>query len=60
MGKFLAGLGVGAVVTAIAAGITMCEQERAHQAEMAALDAMMNIQTELFKQAIKDDKETGK
>ena len=60
MGKFLAGLGVGAVVTAIAAGITMCEQERAHQAELAALDAMMNIQTELFKQAIKDDKETAK
>lgn len=60
MGKFLAGLGVGAVVTAIAAGITMCEQERAHQAEMAALDAMMNIQTELFKQAIKDDEETDK
>ena len=60
MGKFLAGLGVGAVVTAIAAGITMCEQERAHQAELAALDAMMNIQTELFKQAIKNDKETDK
>ena len=60
MGKFLAGLGVGAVVTAIAAGITMCEQERAHQAELAALDAMMNIQTELFKQAVKEDKETGK
>ena len=60
MGKFLAGLGVGAVVTAIAAGITMCEQERAHQAEMAALDAMMNIQTDLFKQAIKDDEETDK
>lgn len=60
MGKFLAGFGVGAVVTAIAAGITMCEQERAHQAEMAALDAMMNIQTELFKQAIKYDKETDK
>ena len=60
MGKFLAGLGVGAVVTAIAAGITMCEQERAHQAEMAALDAMMNIQTELFKQAIKEDEETDK
>ena len=60
MGKFLAGLGVGAVVTAIAAGITMCEQERAHQAEMAALDAMMNIQTELFKQAIKYDKETDR
>ena len=60
MGKFLAGLGVGAVVTAIAAGITMCEQERAHQAELAALDAIMNIQTELFKQAVKEDKETGK
>ena len=60
MGKFLAGLGVGAVVTAIAAGITMCEQERAHQAEMAALDAMMNIQTELFKKAIENDKETDK
>ena len=60
MGKFLAGLGVGAVVTAIAAGITMCEQERAHQAEMAELDAMMTIQTELFKQAIKEDKETDK
>lgn len=60
MGKFLAGLGVGAVVTAIAAGITMCEQERAHQAEMAALDAMMSIQTELFKQAIENDKETDK
>ena len=60
MGKFLAGLGVGAVVTAIAAGITMCEQERAHQAELAALDAMMNIQTELFKQAIENDKETDK
>lgn len=60
MGKFLAGLGVGAVVTAIAAGITMCEQERAHQAELAALDAMMSIQTELFKQAIENDKETDK
>ena len=60
MGKFLAGLGVGAVVTAIAAGITMCEQERAHQAEMAALDAMMSIQTELFKKAIENDKETDK
>ena len=60
MGKFLAGLGVGAVVTAIAAGITMCEQERAHQAELAALDTMMNIQTELFKQATKKDKETDK
>lgn len=60
MGRFLAGLGVGAVVTAIAAGITMCEQERAHQAELAALDAMMNIQTELFKQAVKEDKETDK
>ena len=60
MGKFLAGLGVGAVVTAIAAGITMCEQERAHQAELAALDAIMNIQTELFKQATKKDKETDK
>lgn len=56
MGKFLAGLGVGAVVTAIAAGITMCEQERAHQAEVAALDAMMNIQTELLKHATKKDK----
>ena len=60
MGKFLAGLGVGAFVTAIAAGITMCEQERAHQAELAALDAMMNIQTELFKQAVKEDKKTDK
>ena len=60
MGKFLAGLGVGAIVTAIAAGITMCEQERAHRAELAALDAMMNIQTELFKQAVKKDKETDK
>ena len=60
MGKFLAGLGVGAVVTAIAAGITMCEQERAHQAELAALDAMMSIQTELFKQAVKKDEETDK
>lgn len=60
MGKFLAGLGVGAVVTAIAAGITMCEQERAHQAELAALDAIMTIQTELFKQATKKDKETDK
>ena len=49
MGKFLAGLGVGAVVTAIAAGITMCEQERAHQAELAALGTMTDIQTELLK-----------
>ena len=60
MGKFLAGLGVGAVVTAIAAGITMCEQERAHQAELAALNTMMDIQTVLLKQAIKEDKETDK
>lgn len=60
MGKFLAGLGVGMVVTAIAAGITMSEQERAHQAELAALDAMMSIQTELFKQATKKDKKTDK
>ena len=60
MGKFLAGLGVGAVVTAIAAGITMCEQERAHQAELAALNAMMDIQTELLKQTVKKDKKTDK
>lgn len=60
MGKFLAGLGVGAVVTAIAAGITMCEQERAHQAELAALGTMTDIQTELLKRVFKDDKETDK
>ena len=60
MGKFLAGLGVGAVCTAIAAGVAMCEQERAHRAEIAVMDALMTIQTELFKQAVKEDKETGK
>lgn len=60
MGKFLAGLGVGAVITAIAAGITMCEQERAHQAELATLNTMMDIQTVLLKQANKKDKETDK
>lgn len=60
MGKFLAGLGVGAVCTAIAAGVAMCEQERAHRAEIAVMDALMTIQTELFKTAtqveMKDDK----
>lgn len=60
MGKFLAGLGVGAFVTAIAAGITMCEQERAHQAELAAFGVMTDIQTELLKKIIENDKETDK
>lgn len=55
MGKFLAGLGIGVVATAIASGVAMMEQERAHQAELAAMDMLMSIQTELFKTATKKD-----
>lgn len=60
MGKFLAGLGVGAIATAIVAGFAMTEQERTHQAEIAAMDALMTIQTELFKTATKKDRKDDK
>lgn len=60
MGKFLAGLGVGVIATALVAGFAMTEQERAHQAEIAAMDALMTIQTELFKTATKKDRKDDK
>ena len=60
MGKFLAGLGVGAVCTAIAAGVAMYEQERAHRVEIAVMDTLMTVQAELLKNATEKDKEDDK
>ena len=60
MGKFLAGLGVGAIATAIVAGFAMTEQERAHQAEIAAMEVLMTIRTELPKAVTKKDRKDNK
>lgn len=60
MGKFLAGFGVGIVLTGIAAGCTMYEQERAHQAEISAMSALMDIQNFLAEKIIEGQKENDK
>lgn len=60
MGKFLAGFGVGIVLAGIAAGCAMYEQERAHQAEISAMNALMDIQNFLAEKLIERQKENDK
>ena len=60
MGKFLAGFGVGIVLTGIAAGCAMYEQERAHQEEISAMNALMDIQSYLAKAIIEEQQENDK
>lgn len=59
MGKFLAGLGVGTVVTAAIASYLWDENEKLNKAEWAVANTIIDIQQRIIEEYIKLDKKKG-